>query len=463
MMKTLNESIVEIGELIDGHFAFTADEEKEEMANRLYKAIADCRDWNDGFDTVTEGLNGLYTKEELDDLLPRASVRTELTNQVKPINVAITKLKKIGVTDEMLSSLDNYKRLSQTEERNAILQKLVFANSTLSNLPKDENTAWDLITDKQIETLRKNLKASEEKIQTLKDQNINNKDIYNMLDYYRIAIAKERLADEDEMLGALEIYDLARKLPDKATLDDKEKIAAIKSKYESLSDEEKSYVAEEILVKIEKLQEQINELEKDKKIKVVFDTNNGSDRVEKEVQKDEVLEYTPESPSKEGYVFVGWFKDVDNITTEYKSGQTYDTDVTYKAKYAHVKMLGAQAKAVVDDKSGIRFGTKIYDDGDKIVEKVTLIIPANLLSEGEALTLDNKKAARSMGKVNYEVNKEENSITYLGTLAYIPKAQFDRELTSVAYVIYKDKAGNEYKVYSPYSNGTISVNKLLNK
>ena len=72
-------------------------------------------------------------------------------------------------------------------------------------------------------------------------------------------------------------------------------------------------------------------------------------------------------------------------------------------------MLGAQAKTVINDKSGIRFGTKIYNDGDEVIEKGTLIIPVNLLKENETLTLDTNNVAKSVGKVNYEVNKEENS------------------------------------------------------
>ena len=126
-------------------------------------------------------------------------------------------------------------------------------------------------------------------------------------------------------------------------------------------------------------------------------------------------------------------------------------------------MLGAQVKAVVNDMSGIRFGTKIYNDGDEIVEKGTLILPYNLLAEGEALTLDTPNVARSIGKINYEVNEKENYITYLGTIVNIKRAQFDAPLTAASYVIYKDKAGNKYTVYSQYPNGSKSVNDLLNK
>ncbi|MGM9534224.1 MAG: leucine-rich repeat protein, partial [Intestinibacter sp.] len=187
-------------------------------------------------------------------------------------------------------------------------------------------------------------------------------------------------------------------------------------------------------------------------ITVTFDDGNG--KVVKIVDQDEKLDYTPENPAKEGYAFAGWYKDVNDTTTAYKSGNTYTENITYKAKWAHVQMLGAQGKLVVDGKSGIRFGTKIYNDGDQIVEKGTLIIPANLLSEGEELTLDTKKAAKSIGKVNYEVNKEQNYLTYLGTIGNIPNTQFDRQMTAVAYVIYKDKAGNEYTVYSQYPNGS---------
>ncbi|MDY4575972.1 MAG: InlB B-repeat-containing protein, partial [Intestinibacter sp.] len=197
------------------------------------------------------------------------------------------------------------------------------------------------------------------------------------------------------------------------------------------------------------------------KVNVVFNPNNGENSIEKEASKDSALDYTPQIPVKNGYVFVGWFKDVDDITTEYKSGNTYTEDVTYTAKYAHVNMLGAQVKAVVDNKSGIRFGTRIYDDGDEIVEKGTLILPANLLADGEALTLETPKAARSVGKVNYEVNEEKNYVIYLGTIINIPNSQFDTNMTASSYVIYKDKSGNEYTVYSPYKNGSTTINKLL--
>ena len=196
-------------------------------------------------------------------------------------------------------------------------------------------------------------------------------------------------------------------------------------------------------------------------LKVIFNPNNGENHIEKEITKDTILDYTPQIPVKNGYVFVGWFKDVDDITTKYKSDSTYTEDVTYTAKYAHVNMLGAQVKAVVDNKSGIRFGTRIYDDGDEIVEKGTLILPANLLADGEALTLETPKAARSVGKVNYEVNEEKNYITYLGTLINISDSQFDTNITASSYVIYKDKSGNEYTVYSPYKNGSTTINKLL--
>lgn len=195
---------------------------------------------------------------------------------------------------------------------------------------------------------------------------------------------------------------------------------------------------------------------------VKFNPNNGNQEIKKAVDSEGKLNYTPEVPTKAGYTFVGWFKDVDDTTTKYESGSTYTEDVTYTAKWAHVDMLGAQVKAVVDDKSGIRFGTKIYNDGDEIVEKGTIILPARLLPDGESLTLDTLNIARSVGKVNYEVNEEENYVTYLGTLVGIPSSQFDAEITASSYVIYKDKKGNEYKVYSPYKKGSTTVNTLLN-
>lgn len=196
---------------------------------------------------------------------------------------------------------------------------------------------------------------------------------------------------------------------------------------------------------------------------VKFNPDNGDKAIEKTVDSEAKLNYTPEEPTKEGYTFVGWYEDTDDTTTAYKSGATYTKDVTYKAKWAHVKMLGAQVKKVVDDKSGIRFGTKIYNDGDEIIEKGTIILPKNLLDDGEILTLDTAQIAKSVGKVNYETNQKENYVIYLGTLVNISREQFDRQITASSYVIYKDKAGNKYTVYSQYPNGSKSVNDLLNK
>ena len=199
------------------------------------------------------------------------------------------------------------------------------------------------------------------------------------------------------------------------------------------------------------------------KVTVKFDADNGEDIITKEVSKGQTLDSVPQAPTKDGYTFVGWYTDTDDTTTGLKTDATYDQDVTYKAKYAHVQMLGAQGRLVVDGKSGIRFGTKLYDDGDKIVEKGTLILPANLLAEGETLTLSTPKVAKSIAKSIYEVNEKENYVTYLGTIVNIPEAQFDRQITASSYVTYQDKAGNEYTVYSPYANGSTSVNDILGK
>lgn len=197
-------------------------------------------------------------------------------------------------------------------------------------------------------------------------------------------------------------------------------------------------------------------------IYVTFDPDNGSEIIKQKVKKDESLSYIPEAPAKQGYVFVGWFEDINDITTKYTTDSKYTENITYKAKYAHIEMLGAQAKTVVNGKGGIRFGTKVYDDGDKIVEKGTLILPANFLQDDETLTLDTPKIIKSVGKVLYEENKEENYFIYLGTLVNIPESQFSRKITASSYVIYQDESGNRYTVYAPYDKGSISVNDLLN-
>ena len=198
--------------------------------------------------------------------------------------------------------------------------------------------------------------------------------------------------------------------------------------------------------------------EDDKEFEIKFDADNGSDIVTQPVYKDEILNYTPENITKKGYTFVGWYEDTDNITTEYKNNQTYTKDITYKAKWAHVEGLGAQVKV---DKTGIRFGTKLYNDGDEILEKGTVMIPTKLIDTMTQcnITLDTENAAKSIGKVNYEVNKDENYVVYLGTLINIPESQRDTYIRASSYVRYKDKSGNEYIVYA--FNKEASINSLL--
>lgn len=75
--------------------------------------------------------------------------------------------------------------------------------------------------------------------------------------------------------------------------------------------------------------------------------------------------------------------------------------------------------------------------------------------------LETDQVARSVAKTLYDKNEQENYVTYLGILVGIKRAQFGAEIIASSYVIYRDKVGNEYTVYSLYKNGSTSVNKLL--
>ena len=211
----------------------------------------------------------------------------------------------------------------------------------------------------------------------------------------------------------------------------------------------------------------LDAVEGEEELEVKFDPDNGDAVVTQYVYKDEEMNYDLWSKfpliEKKGYTIVGRYADTDDISTEYKNNQTYTESVTYKAKWAHVEIQGAQAKS---DKSGIRFGTKIYNDGDKIIEKGTVILPEKMLQDipediyyGFRMpTLKTKNVAKSVGRVNYEVNTEENYIVYLGTLINVPESKRDTYIAASAYVIYEDKAGNQYTVYDCY---TTTINNLL--
>lgn len=202
----------------------------------------------------------------------------------------------------------------------------------------------------------------------------------------------------------------------------------------------------------------LDAVEGEEELEVKFDPDNGDSVVTQPVYEDEILNYTPVKITKKGYTFVGWYEDTDNITTEYKNNQTYTKNVTYKAKWAHFEGLGAQVKV---DKTGIRFGTKLYNDGDEVIEKGTVMIPTKLIDTTTQwiITLDTENSVRSIGKVNYEVNKDENYVVYLGTLINIPESQRDTYIRTSSYVRYKDKSGNEYIVYA--FNKEASINSLL--
>ena len=202
----------------------------------------------------------------------------------------------------------------------------------------------------------------------------------------------------------------------------------------------------------------LDAVEGEEQLEVKFDPDNGDAVVSQPVYKDEILNYTPGKITKKGYTFVGWYENTDNITTEYKNNQTYTKNVTYTAKWAHFEGLGAQVKV---DKTGIRFGTKLYNDGDEVIEKGTVMIPTKLIDTTTQwiITLDTENSVRSIGKVNYEVNKDENYVVYLGTLINIPESQRDTYIRTSSYVKYKDKFGNEYIVYA--FNKEASINSLL--
>ena len=84
---------------------------------------------------------------------------------------------------------------------------------------------------------------------------------------------------------------------------------------------------------------------------VRFNPDNGTKEITKVVDSEGKLNYTPEAPTKDGYTFVGWFKDVNDTTTEYKSGAKYTEDVTYTAKWIYGNISIAKVNNVSVNKA----------------------------------------------------------------------------------------------------------------
>lgn len=272
---------------------------------------------------------------------------------------------------------------------------------------------------------------------------------------------KQEWSSSEPIVTCANKDELVRAIADLNSLDNKEDII---SNAENLKNYNKAYKIMENMESsqedVDSITEVIKDMQKNKanKVNIVFDAKNGDKAITKEVAKGEALDYTPEQPTKEGCVFVGWYKDINDITTKYQDGDTYSEDTTYEAKYAQVSMIGAEAKPIKSDKSGIRFKTRVNTEGDKIIKMGTIIIPENLLG-GSKLTLETDKIANSLCKKT--LCETETYTDYYGTLINIPKSQFNRKIAASAYVIYQDEAGNEYTVYAPYQDGSVSVNDLI--
>lgn len=194
-------------------------------------------------------------------------------------------------------------------------------------------------------------------------------------------------------------------------------------------------------------------------VKVIFDDIDDNNDKVKYVAKGEALDYVPEVLTKDGYTFVGWYENTDNITTEYKSGRKYNSDVTYTAKWAHVSMNKTVLKHLANGNKALTFGATIFNDeniDDEVVERGILVKKASSLA-GEKLTLSTTGATKFVGKADIG-----DGLYYYGTITNIPAAGFKTRFASCTYVTYKDKSGNTYTVYSYGEEGGVSVNDLLN-
>ncbi len=175
----------------------------------------------------------------------------------------------------------------------------------------------------------------------------------------------------------------------------------------------------------------------------------------------------PVKPAQAGYIFGGWYAENNGKGAAFTADSLLTQDLTVYAYWfadpgdtPAFEMLDAEKRS--ESPQGLRFKTRLYKNtlfnDKKIKEYGTVILPLNLIPDGQTLTLETVPA-------NYHADHLPNSqivviraanifaetddyLVFTGVLTNIPANCLATDITARAYVKFIDSNNTEKIIYS---------------
>lgn len=139
---------------------------------------------------------------------------------------------------------------------------------------------------------------------------------------------------------------------------------------------------------------------------ISFDTNGGSEVAYKRVTRNSVLE-EPEAPTKEGFIFKGWYTDKE-LKTAYDFTAKVTSNFTLYAAWEKVDPTVNQIVLEIGKKDAIVFGKKVTNDVAPQIVGDRTMLPARFVAESLGAKVDWEETGVGKGKVT--ITKGDNII-----------------------------------------------------
>jgi uncharacterized repeat protein (TIGR02543 family) len=187
----------------------------------------------------------------------------------------------------------------------------------------------------------------------------------------------------------------------------------------------------------------------------------------------------PEKPTRTGYLFGGWYLQVNGKGAAFTTNSIFANDVTVYAYWfadpgnlPAFEMLDAEIRT--ESPQGLRFKTRVYKNtlfrDKKIKEYGTIILPSDLIPSGQAMTLETIPVNRDsrpdskivvIPAVNIFV-EDDDYLVFTGVLTNIPAKSTATNITARSYIKYINDSNAEVIVYTDPVTGSLSTASLDN-